>query len=98
MKKSFKIIEFDWDKANLNKNWQKHQISDGECEEVFFDPEKKILKDALHSLNEKRYILLGQTKLKKLLFVVFTIRENKIRIISARKLNKKEKHLYEQRT
>ena len=93
-----RVVGFQWDKGNIDKNLLKHGINDQECEEVFFDSNKKILKDILHSGKEDRYILLGQTKLGRLLFVVFTIRNNKIRIISARNLNKKEKHLYEKRT
>jgi len=98
MGKPIEIIEFDWDKDNKDKNLKKHGVSDEECEEIFFDPRKKILKDILHSTNEGRYILIGKTKLKRFLFLVFTIRKNKIRVISARNLNKKEKHLYEQKT
>ena len=89
------IIEFEWNKGNRNKNLKMHGVNDEECEEIFFDPKKKILKDTLHSINEKRYILIGKTKLKRLLFLIFTIRKNKIRVISARDLNKKEKQLYE---
>ena len=98
MGKPIEIIEFDWDKDNKDKNLKKHGVSDEECEEIFFDPRKKISKDILHSANEGRYILIGKTKSKRLLFLVFTIRKNKIRVISARNLNKKEKHLYEQKT
>lgn len=97
MKRSAKITEFDWDRGNTNKNWKKHQVKDQECEEVFFDSKKKLLNDIIHSIKEKRYILLGQTKLKRLLFIVFIVRKNKIRIISARDINKKEKYLYEKR-
>lgn len=93
MGKATGIIKFDWDGGNKNKNWGRHHVSDKECEEIFFDSHKKILKDALHSANEDRYILLGQTKSKKLLFLVFTVRKNKIRIISARALIKK-KNIY----
>ncbi len=98
MKKSIQIIEFNWDAGNEGKNLQKHKVSDQECEEIFFDSQKRILKDSPHSATGDRYILLGQTKLERLLFVVFTIRQDKIRIISARDLNKKEKYLYEKRT
>ena len=73
-------------------------MTDQECEEIFFDQEKKIFKDILHSGREERYILLGQTKENRLLFIVFTIRASKIRVISARDLNKKEKKLYEEET
>jgi len=55
-------IEFVWDKGNIDKNWLKHQVTNRECEEVFFDRNKKIYKDKLHSSKEERYILLGKTK------------------------------------
>jgi len=98
MKDLTRITEFEWDKGNTDKNWEKHRVSDEECEEVFFDPNKKVLEDALHSVDEARYILIGQTKLNRFLFISFTLRKNKVRVISARDLNKKEKHLYEERT
>ena len=88
--------EFQWDKGNKGKNYQKHKVTDQECEEAFFDQSKKILKDVLHSHVEERYILLGQTKENRILFIVFTIRSGKVRVISARDLNKKENRLYEE--
>lgn len=88
------LIEFDWDKGNIGKNWKNHRVTDRESEEIFFDKNKKIMKDKLHSGEEERFILIGQTKERRLLFIAFTIRNNKIRVISARDLNKKEKHLY----
>ena len=88
-------LEFEWDEGNRGKNFQKHKVSDGECEEAFFDPNKKAYKDAIHSGKEKRYIILGATKADRVLFVIFTIRKGRIRIISARDLNKKELYLYE---
>jgi uncharacterized DUF497 family protein len=90
-----KAREFIWDKGNKDKNWIKHKVTNEECEEVFFDQDKKILKDVKHSQKEVRYILLGKTKKGRLLFVVFTIREVKIRVISACDLNRKEVALYE---
>ncbi|MFH0755176.1 MAG: BrnT family toxin [bacterium] len=98
MKIFSKIIQFQWDNGNTDKNFKKHKITDTECEELFFDDKKLILKDVLHSDKELRFILLGQTKIKKLLFVVFTIRNNKIRIISCRNVNKNERKIYEKRT
>lgn len=89
-----KPIKFEWDKGNRDKNFIKHGATDGECEEVFFDTNKKILKDIHHSNKESRYILIGQTKLQRSLFVVFALRKNNIRVISARDLNKKEIKLY----
>ena len=88
-------LEFEWDEGNRGKNFQKHKVSDGEREEVFFDQDKKIYRDVIHSGKEKRYILLGATNVHRILFVVFTIRKGRIRVISARDLNKTESQLYE---
>ncbi len=90
-----KIIGFDWDRGNIDKNFQKHSIADQESESAFFDSYKKILKDTIHSKSEKRFILIGKSKQNRKIFVAFTVRKNKIRIISARLLNKKEYYLYE---
>ncbi len=87
-------IRFEWDAGNQNKNWAKHnKVGNEECEEVFFDPHKRIASDALHSGSEPRYLLLGTTRFGRPLFIVFTVRGNKVRVISARDLNKKEEKL-----
>lgn len=88
-------VEFVWDIGNTDKNWLKHQVSNTECEEVFFDSEKIVLKDALHSVIEERFIIIGKTKKKRLLFVAYTIRNTKVRIISARDTDKRERKIYE---
>lgn len=94
----FKIpVKFEWDKGNKGKNL-KHKVTDEEAEEVFFDHNKKTFKHNLDSNKEKRFGIIGKTKKRHVLLVVFTIRSNKLRIISARDLNKKEKHLYEKET
>lgn len=90
-------VIFQWDKGNIDKNWARHRVTDRECEEVFFDENKKIFKDELHSNGEKRFRIVGKTKKERLLFVVFTIRRGKARIISARGINKKEVSLYEEK-
>lgn len=87
-------IAFEWDIGNKGKNL-KHGVADEECEEVFFDPRKRVLKDVLHSRAEDRYLLIGATKQERLLFVVFTLRNSTVRIISARDLHKRERKLYE---
>lgn len=92
------LVEFEWDKGNRSKNWLKHRVSDVECEEVFFDHTKKVARDAFHSGREARYMLIGKTKIGRVLFVVFTMRKHKVRVISARDLNRKEQCLYEETT
>jgi len=88
-------FSFEWDKGNSNKNLIKHKVNNEECEEVFFDRKRRVLKDILHSGKEGRYIILGATKGQRVLFVVFTIRRKSVRVISARDLSKKERKLYE---
>ncbi len=91
--------EFEWDKGNIDKNEIKHRVQNKESEETFFDSNKKIIKSRkLYFKDEERYILIGKTKKERLLYIVFTKREKKLRIISARDINKKEKYLYEKRT
>ncbi|OGQ06623.1 MAG: hypothetical protein A3G32_01880 [Deltaproteobacteria bacterium RIFCSPLOWO2_12_FULL_40_28] len=87
---------FEWDQGNKEKNTLKHKVTNEECEEVFFDHKKKILNDVIHSGQEERCLLLGKTKKERRLFIVFTISGPKIRVISARDLNKKEVCLYEE--
>ncbi len=93
-----KSVEFEWDKGNIDKNWLKHRVTNKESEESFFDKHKIIYKDIFHSNKEKRYILLGKTKNYKLLYVVFTIRKLKVRIILSRKTDKREEKIYEKNT
>jgi uncharacterized DUF497 family protein len=90
-----KIIGFDWDEGNLYKNWEKHGVSTGECEEVFFNDPFFSYFDNTHSTPENRFYVLGETNQDRKLFVVFTIRKNKLRVISARDMSKKERHVYE---
>lgn len=89
---------FDWDRGNKDKNFFKHGVTNEECEEVFFDPHKRILKEALQVGEESRYILIGRTKQGRALFVVFTMRGHKVRVISARGLNKKERKWLHEKT
>ena len=93
-----KFKRFEWDKWNLDKSYQKHGITPKESEEIFLDENLKVSRDVEHSQIEKRFIALGKTFENKILFVAFTPRGNKIRIISARKANLKERRKYEQKT
>ena len=88
------VAEFNWDKGNRNKDWTKHKVSDIECEEVFFNIPLVAFPDKTHSKSEDRHYLLGKTNENRLLFIVFTMRGSKIRIISARDMKKKERRYY----
>ncbi len=92
-------IAFEWDEGNRDKNREKHSVSVTEVEEVFFDVDKRAYPDPTHSLNESRSIIVGKTRQGRLLFIIYTIRDKRIRVISARDLNKKrEADLYEKTT
>ncbi len=85
---------FQWDQGNLEKSWIRHQVTNNECEQVFFNKPFIVADDSKHSQREKRWYILGRTDSNRLLFVVFTIRENLIRVISARNMNKTERRKY----
>ena len=86
--------EFEWDEHNAGKIWMKHRVSPAESEQVFFNRPLVAAEDEKHSGKEKRYYVLGQTDEGRLLFVVFTARKDKIRIISARDMSRKERKAY----
>ena len=95
MRKVRKVLEFEWDKGNIDKN-KKHKVENQECEQAFFDDNKVIFKDVLHSVTEKRFVLIGKIENRRCLYIIFTYRGKKIRVISARDINKKEVKLYEE--
>ncbi|MBI2590870.1 MAG: BrnT family toxin [Candidatus Blackburnbacteria bacterium] len=97
-KKLKEVIAFAWDKGNIDKNFIKHEVTNEEAEEVFFDKKKVTFPDVLHSSAEERFRVVGKTEKGRILFVVFTKRGDKIRVISARDINKKEISLYEKET
>jgi hypothetical protein len=85
---------FQWDAANSSKIWERDQVMPAECEEVFFNRPLVIGDDEQHSTAEQRLYALGQTDARRLLFTVFTIRGRLIRVISARKMSRKERKVY----
>jgi len=91
------IEGFDWDEGNARKSFEKHGVSQAEAEQVFVS-EPLISEDVEHSLAEQRYQALGETKEGRHLYVTFTLRDHgrKIRIISARDMNRKERVAYDQ--
>ena len=90
-----KAIEFKWDKGNIGKNLKKHKVNDKESEEIFSNKPLLVSLDKKHSTKEEtRYHALGRTEERRILFLSFTVRENKLRIISARPASRKERIIY----
>jgi uncharacterized DUF497 family protein len=88
------IRGFQWDDGNSGKNETKHGVTDREAEEIFFN-KPLVIGRSLKGEPEVRYAALGKTYGSRLLAVVFTIRSQMIRVISARPMSKKERTLYE---
>lgn len=92
-----KPLAFEWDEGNIRKNAIKHRVGVLEAEEVFMSKTFLTVLDTAHSTPlEQRYQGLGQSATGRRLFVAFTIRDKKIRVISVRDMKRKEKVAYEQ--
>lgn len=86
---------FDWDEGNTRKNWAKHRVTPSECEQIYFNQPIIVKSDIKHLMHESRFLALGQTDNNRKLFIAFMVRKNKIRVISARDMNRKEREVYE---
>lgn len=85
---------FDWDDGNTQKNWERHQVTPEEAEDVFLGEPLVVSSDVGHSQREKRYYALGQTSRGRRLFVAFTVRRKLVRVISVRDMNHREQEVY----
>jgi uncharacterized DUF497 family protein len=85
-----------WDEHKNQENIRNHKVSFEEAETVFYDPNGKLINDPDHSIDEDRFIILGLSKVLRLLVVCHCYREDDetIRIITARKATKKEVRYY----
>lgn len=86
---------FQWDDGNSDKNWIKHQVAHSECEQIFFNRPLITGDTTSEGQTEVRYYALGQTNSGRQLFVVFTIRMDLIRVISARPMSRSERKVYD---
>lgn len=83
---------FEWDEEKAEINKKKHGISFETAAKVFLDEDRLEIYDEAHSLEEERFITIGRAG--DVLFVVYTVRTPKIRLISARLAVPKERRLY----
>jgi len=89
-------MEFEWDPQKAAKNLSKHKVSFTEAATVFDDPLSVTVADPDHSMEEDRFIIVGQSYRRRLLIVSFAERGDRIRIISARELTRTERRAYEE--
>ena len=89
-------LRFEWDPNKSAGNVEKHGVSFEEAATVFGDPLGRIVDDPRHSIGEKRFVLMGRSDQDNLLAVMYTEREDVVRIISARPITRREQKDYEE--
>jgi hypothetical protein len=90
-----RLTGFDWDRANWRKSELKHGVAAAEAEEALLGgPLCQV--DPRHSDDEQRYVALGETGEGRRLFISFTVRRGRARVISARPMSRKEREIYEE--
>ena len=92
-----RIVGFQWDAGNARKSVDKHDVSQAEAEQVFFNEPLLLAEDGAHSVAELRFHALGVTREGRRLHITFTLRDDDtlIRVISARDMHKKERQHYD---
>ncbi len=93
-----RLSGFDWDHGNERKSVDKHEVTQGEAEQIFFNEPLVLAGDTKHSQSELRFHALGVTDLGRTLHISFTLRhdDSQIRVISARDMSRKERVHYDQ--
>jgi uncharacterized DUF497 family protein len=89
-------MEFEWDEEKAAANLAKHGISFAEAKTVFDDSLYVDFYDPDHSIDEHRYIIIGESQQRRLLIVSYTERDDVVRLISAREVTGSEREIYEE--
>jgi uncharacterized DUF497 family protein len=93
---AFEGTIFEWNRVKAESNVSKHGVSFGEGATVFGDVDGVMIPDPDHSEEESRFVLVGRSRLRRLLVVVSVERGERVRLISARRAGRKEKKVYEE--
>lgn len=88
-------MEVDWDPSKARLNWRKHGVSFEEASTIFGDPLAITFQDPDHSIDEERFITIGRSAFDRLIMVAHTDRNGRIRIITSRKVTRRERIIYE---
>ena len=75
------IIGFDWDKGNVDKSQEKHDVSAAESEQVFFNQPLMVVEDVQHSQAELRFHAFGVTDSNRQLHITFTVRADRKSVV-----------------
>lgn len=85
-------LKFEWDEKKAKRNFKKHGVLFETAAKAFLDEKRIEIYDEVHSIDEDRYITIGLAD--EVLFVVYTERYPKIRLISARLATARERKIY----
>jgi uncharacterized DUF497 family protein len=85
------LVGFDWDDGNRGKSWRRHGVRDSEAEEVLSEAPLLVAPDVGRSWSEPRFLALERTRTRRRLLVAFTVRADRLRIVSARDMSRKER-------
>jgi uncharacterized protein len=89
-------MQFEWDEDKAKKNILKQQVPFNEAKTVFDDPFYIDFYDPDHSIDEDRYLIVGQSNRGRILIVSYTERASSIRLVSAREVTRQERKVYEE--
>jgi hypothetical protein len=89
-------LAFEWDPKKEAANRRKHDVGFAEASSVFGDPLSITIPDPGHARSEERFVIIGKSSTNKLLIVVHTVREARVRLISARGATRHERRNYEE--
>ena len=91
-------MTYKWDTVKAAANAKEHRVTFEEAASVFLDPSALTFWDPDHSEAEDRKITIGRSTRERVLFVAHAAREGRVRIISARRVTRREQRQYEQGT
>ena len=89
-------VGYEWDDEKAKSNLEKHGVSFEEAATIFGDPLYVDFYDPDHSVDEHRYLIMGQSRAGRLLIVSYTERDDIVRLISAREVTSAERKAYEE--
>jgi len=89
-------MKFEWDQTKASANLSKHGVSFDEAKTVFDDPLYVDFYDPDHSLDEHRYIIIGESQQGRLLMVSYIESDDAVRILSSREVTQTERKQYEE--
>lgn len=89
-------MDYEWDETKAARNLDKHRVSFEEAVTVFGDPLYIDFYDPDHSVEEHRYLIMGQSTAGRLLIVSYTEQDEIVRLISAREATSSERRAYEE--